>query len=169
MSRNVYAITAEPRGRVYKKLLAESLRCCDQFLFVDVPEPRFGPNDTSFRPASRDLVRELEPHLLKVEKSKSWPGTRLGELPGVDVYARIYRFRLDSGAVDILTRVADRLYAWRWPELPSDLCLVRAEGEAWLVNIATEDESYLLIDGEEADELGKAIPELILRRKYPKH
>src|SRR2546425_3373456 len=72
VSRNIYAITAEPRGRVYENLLAEGLRHCDQFLFVDVPEPRFGPDDTSFRAGSRDLVRELEPHLLRIDKSKSW-------------------------------------------------------------------------------------------------
>jgi hypothetical protein len=169
MSRNIYAITAEPRGRVYETLLAEGLRHCDQFLFVDVPEPKFGPNDTSFRPRSRDLVRELEPHLLKVEKSKSWPGTTLGELPGVDVYARIHRFRLDASAVKILTRITDHLYAWRWPELPADLCLVRPDGDSWLVNLAADDESYLKITSAEADELGKAIPELMLRRQYLKH
>ena len=169
MSKNVYRISAEPRGRDYKDLLTEGLRHCDQFLFVDVPEPRFGPNDTSFRPGSRDLVRELEPHLLRIEKSKSWPGTRLGEMPGVDVYARIYRFRLDSGTVEVLTRVTDRLYAWRWPELPADLCLVRPDGEAWLVNIAADEESYLLINSKEADQLAKAIPQLMLRRQYQKH
>src|SRR5438094_7543538 len=41
-------VTAEPRGRVYKNLLGEGLRHLDQFLFVDVPEPAFGPNALHF-------------------------------------------------------------------------------------------------------------------------
>ena len=68
MSRNICVITTEPQGRVYENLLTEGPRHCDQFLFVDVPEPNFGPNDTPFRSRSLDLVRELEPHLLRVEK-----------------------------------------------------------------------------------------------------
>lgn len=103
MKREMYDITVEPRGRVYERLLTTALRFCDEFLFVDVPEPRFGENDSSFRTRSRELVRELEPHLVRIEKAKSWPGTRMGEQPGLDVFARIYHFRLNQSSLASLT------------------------------------------------------------------
>ena len=169
MKRDVYDITVEPQGRVYDTLMMTALRHCDRFLFVDVPEPRFGENDTSFQARSLELVRELQPHFVGVEKSKTWPGTTMGEQPGVDVFARVYHYRLNADTLAILTSAADHLYAWQWPDLPTDLCLLRADGEAWLVTIASDEESYLLITKDEAEELGTLMPELELERQYPQH
>jgi hypothetical protein len=53
--------------------------------------------------------------------------------------------------------------------LPSDLCLMLSDGEAWLVNLAADEESHFVISTEEAAELDEVMPELGLRRFYPKH
>jgi len=169
VKREIYDITSEPKGELYRQLLTVALRHCDEFLFVDVPGPNYGENDTSLQAGARDLVQELRPHFVKLEKSKSWPGTILSEHPRVDVYARIHYFRLDLRSVAILARVADHLYAWRWPELPTDLCLLRPDGDAWLVNIAADEESYFQVTKEEAEELTRIMPELKVKRLYPQH
>jgi hypothetical protein len=156
---------SEPRGVRYRQLLAEGARCCDQFLFVDVPEPLFREEDSSFGPLAERLVNELAPHLIRVVKEKSWPGTRLGEVPGVNVFARVFTFRLDSQSLEIISRAANNLYAWRPPTLPADLCLIRPDSEPWLVSIAADDEAYLRLARDEAQDLAHRM-ELELRPEW---
>jgi hypothetical protein len=166
MKRLVYELTAEPRGHVYRALLAAAVPVCDQFLFVDVPEPDFRRDDTSFKARSKALVEELRPDLIEVARTKAWPGTTLSERPGVDVHANVYRFHLSARALAVLQSASDGLYAWRFPTLPADLCLVRTDGDAWLVNIAADEEAYLHITGDEAETLRIAAPGLEFRERY---
>jgi hypothetical protein len=169
VERSLYDIAVEPRGDTYRKLLAASLSHCAEFLFVDVPSRRKGTIKSAFEASARAVVRELEPFLLRVERSMSWPGTVLSEHPGLDVRAYVYRFRFEPKSLLVLTRVADRLYAWRWPDLPADLCLIRPDGEPWLVTMAADEDSYLTITQDEVEELARAVPQVGLRRHYSEH
>ncbi|OLD52751.1 MAG: hypothetical protein AUI58_01525 [Chloroflexi bacterium 13_1_40CM_2_70_6] len=169
MERSTYNLTVEPRGQTYKNLLTAALPYCDEFLFVDVPWARKGKLESSFQVRARELVRELEPHLVRVERSMSWPGTVLSERRGLDIRAYVYRYRFEPKSLSILTRVADRLYEWCWPELPAGLCLLRADGEAWLVTMADHDDCYLTLTKDEAAELARVVPGLNLRRHYSEH
>jgi len=166
MKRRVYEILIEPRGQTYQALLSAALRWCDQFLLVDVPEPDFGPNDSAFRGRARSLIDQLAPYLVEVSKQKSWPGSTLSERKGVDVYARVYRFRLVPESTMILSGSADGLYSWRAPAMPSDLSLLRKGGDPWLVNMAADEESYLVVTQEEAEELLVAAPGLKIKEQY---
>lgn len=166
MNREIFDITTEPRHETYRALLRASLRWCDQFVFVDVPSPDFGENDSQFGPRAKEVVGQLVEHLVDVQKSKSWPGSTLVDKPGVDTFGRIYRFRLDETAVNILSMAAESLYAWRQPTLPSDLSLIRSDGDPWLVNMAGDGDAYLHLTLEEADRVRDAVPGLELRRHY---
>jgi len=164
MKRHVYVLEAEPRQETYRKLLVAALGACNQFLFVDVPGPHFRENDSEFGPQSRALVKELAEHLISVTKSDSWPGTQLAKAEGYEPYGRIYLYRLNGDAVRVLSRVANGLYEWRFPHLPADLCLMRSDGDPWLVNMAADEEAYLNLTEGEATALRRAIPELELGR-----
>ena len=107
MVRETYDLAAEPRGAVYEKLLAAGLPHCDQFLFVDVQTRRNGIVESAFQASARAVVRELEPHLIRVELSLSWPGTVVSEQPDLDLRARVYRYRFHrKTTLQVLTRVA---------------------------------------------------------------
>jgi len=166
MVRRVYVLEAEPRRQTYTKLLVAALSACDQFLFVDVPGPHFGENDSEFGSRSRALVQELEAHLISVTKSDSWPGTHLVKAEGYEPYGRIYRYHFNVDSARVLSRVADGLYEWRFPHLPADLCLIRSDGDPWLVNMPADEEAYLSLTESEANDLRAAVPELELGRDY---
>jgi hypothetical protein len=55
-----------------------------------------------------------------------------------------YALTEECGAV--ISVLAECLYAWMQPALPEDLCLVREDGDPWLVSIAHEREGYLFSD-----------------------
>ncbi len=86
MNRELFDITSEPRDETYRALLGAGRRWCDRFLLVDVPSPNFGEHDSQLGPRAKELIAALVDHLVDVQKSKSWPGSALGEKPGVDTY-----------------------------------------------------------------------------------
>jgi hypothetical protein len=131
-----------------------------------VPSPNFGENDSQFGSRAKALTADLLEHLIDVQRVKSWPGSTIGEKDGVDTYARLYRFRLDARAVEILSRATDHLYAWRQPTLPGDLSLLRSDGEPWLVTLASDEDAYMQLTLEEAERVLEKVPGLVLRRHY---
>ena len=166
MAREIFDVVSEPRHETYRQLIRTAMQWCSQFLFVDVPSPNFGENDSQFGSRAKALTADLLEHLIDVQRAKSWPGSTIGEKDGVDTYARLYRFRLDARSVEILSRATDHLYAWRQPTLPGDLSLLRMDGEPWLVTMASDDDAYLRLTLEEAERVLERVPGLVLRRHY---
>ena len=50
--------------------------------------------------------------------------------------------------------------AWRQPDLPEDLCLLRADGSPWLATIAHEADGFLLLSEAEREDLNTRVPAL---------
>ena len=55
---------------------------------------------------------------------------------------RWLRFELSQGCVDVLGE-APGLFAWRQPQRPENLCLLRPDGSPWIVSIAAERIGYV--------------------------
>lgn len=154
--RRTLEIATEPRGRTYETLLYRAFRWCAELWLVVVPLP--GGADPLL-PAGRKVLTDLEPHLASLTDEPEWPGTRL-EGGGTGL---VHRYRLHPDVLDVVAAATDRLYAWRPPELPQDLALVRGDGTPFLATVAAEEWAALALDDEERDVLGGELPELGLR------
>ena len=146
--RKVIEFRSEPKGRLYRMLLDQAAKTCPAFLLVRRPaEP--------LSPSGDDVQKRLSAFLISEKQSSGWPGT---QLLGHEATVFKYEFRPDS--LKILTRSASRLFQWRQPELPEDLCLLRQDGSPWLVSIAHESDAYLELSGDEERQLSAEMPEL---------
>jgi len=106
------------------------------------------------------ILTALLPFERRREDSTSWPGTELffGET------ASVIEFELNEPVLEILAR-APGLFAWVQPSLPEDLCLLRADGSAWLTTIAHERAAYLQLRVGELASLSAVVPSLKLERR----
>jgi len=147
MKKNTYNLLIEPSGYNYIDLLDYALGECTLLLLVKYDEQK------QLSQRGKGVLDELAPYLYKMEMKSEWPGTVLfgGEVP-----ICTYNFVPESAA--ILKKSASRLYQWQRPDLPDDLCLLRSDESPWLVTIAHEDDSYLVLDEDEYLRLLKALP-----------
>lgn len=90
------------------------------------------------------LLGRLQPYHIQTLKEDGWPGQRL-----FGHYADVHYFRCAPEAAAILLEYTSGLYSWVQPRLPDDLCFMKS-GEAWLINTAHEQSSYLNTGVEEA-------------------
>ncbi len=151
MMRKQYTIVVEPKGVEYCALLYALSQISRQVLLVvrhEIPLSAFG----------KETLWELEKDLIAREERQEWPGTKLYEGS-----ATIYLFNLTKHCLDILCTRAYRLYQWRQPRLPEDLCFMRNEIEPVLVSISHECDAYLLLSDDEKQKLLSAVPTLHLR------
>jgi hypothetical protein len=101
------------------------------------------------------VLETLHPHLLGATETPNWPGTTL-----LDGTATVRRYRLEPSVVDIVSNAVESLYAWQQPERPEDLCLLRADGDPWLVTVAHEGDAYVVVEADELDVVRREAPEL---------
>jgi hypothetical protein len=151
MTRNIYTLLSDVEGQVYVRLLDHSLDCCDSFILVT-------RHSIVASASAMAVLDRLEPYLVCAEESSEWPGTQL-----LGSTARVYRYKLTSDTIFILGEVAERLFDWQQPELPEDLCLIRPDGNPWLVTIAHEEDAYLNLSNDERAALTESIPILSLQ------
>jgi hypothetical protein len=78
----------------------------------------------------------------------------------------VNQYRLDEASVPLLADAADGLFDWVQPALPEDLCLLRLDGTPWLVNIAHEEEAWLMLPDEEYQQLVGKLPQLAAHLTY---
>lgn len=119
-------------------------RKCATFLLVERTDilPPMGAR-------ARLLIASLTPHLVTEGASAEWPGTKLSHPT-----ATVREYSLNDVSAHILRTAADGLYAWLSPNLPEDLCFLRADRSPWLASIAHENEGFLFLKGAgELDEL----------------
>lgn len=154
--RRTFEIAAEPRGHTYNDLLYRSFPWCAELWLVVVPISGGGD---ALLPTGRDVLRELEPYLRSADEAGEWPGTRLE----AGATARVHRYALRPPVLDVVAGATDRLYAWRHPELPQDLALVRADGTPFLATVTNEAWAGLTLDDDERQIFGGTLPELGLR------
>jgi hypothetical protein len=137
-ARRTYELIDEPVGREYRNLVEAALaEGATGMLTV-------GAGDMS--ESGRQVVESLHPHLA---------GAPLRG-PG----GSLLRFQLGEASSAVLLSAADRLFAWRRPALPDNLCFFRSDGGPWLVTIAAERLGYIELTQLERVRLAHHAPQL---------
>jgi hypothetical protein len=142
-----YNLIKEPSGNLYSDLLDYALEVCEFFLLVTDRENK------QLNSEGKRVLGELLPFLNRMEMKSEWPGT---VLYGGEVQVYMYHYIPES--VVILKKAANRLYQWQRPYLPDDLCLLRSDESPWLVTIAHENDSYLVLNEDDYLRLLNALP-----------
>lgn len=73
-----------------------------------------------------------------------------------------FRFALTQQSIDILGKIAHSLFSWTQPQLPEVLCLLRFDGEPWLITTAHENDGDFVLSPEEKVALVTKVPELVI-------
>lgn len=147
----IYTIVNNPRGTLYSKLLLYSLKTCKTFILV--LRPTVFVNNSA-----KNAIDELKPYLIEKCAQSEWPGTKL-----LDSIALVYYFDLNKDSAEYLSNASTDLFSWLLPNLPEDLCLLRDNGNPWLVSTSHEKDAYLELTVAEKEELKRAIPDLVLK------
>lgn len=153
ITRNSYTFLEEPKGDTYYKLIDYAISQCGYAILV--------VSDAIKMNSEREnLLAKLSPFLENIKRSSEWPGTKLfgGDVP-------VYTYYFDSGFAEILKSVVSGLYQWQQPDFPEDLCLLREDRSPWLVDIAHEEDSFLVLSPDEYNELVKMLPEFRYKLK----
>lgn len=129
-------IKQNPKGEVYEKLIDLAFEVCDEFHLVV-------RRDLGSTRQLEPILKELECSIKEMAVTNEWTGTKLGG----GQKAKVYYYRTDETAGKILKERADSLYEWMQPNLPEDLSFLK-KGKPWLVNIAHEEESYIMTESE---------------------
>jgi hypothetical protein len=158
VERATLDLLAEPIGDLYRELLDFAVGECRTALLVVHKSPPLVRQGL-------DLLSRLRPFLTSKAESKVWPGTGSPDMADHESMVSIepssvYRYAYGRQCAGLLKQATDRLYAWLQPELPEDLCLLRADGSEWLVTIAHEHGSCLRLSPGEHARLVRAIPQI---------
>jgi hypothetical protein len=146
MTRIILNLLAEPTGDVYRKLIDyAALNCKTALLVVRHTIP--------LAPQGKEVLDQLAIFLRQQEESSEWPGTNL-----LDSTALVLRYEFGLECAQVLKRFAGSLYNWQQPDFPEDLCLLRDDGEPWLVSIAHEKDGFLYLSQDEVRNLFNTLP-----------
>jgi hypothetical protein len=143
---HTFDLGKEPAGAVYRALVAAAAEVCDAFLLVR----REATNESAL-----GVIEHLSPWLIEESEVSEWPGTEL-----LGHTATVYKFKATAETLAFLAQRVDRLYAWCQPDLPEDLCLLRADGSPWLATIAHEADGFLMLSEAEREDLITRVPAL---------
>jgi len=141
-----FTFKSPPRGPVYVEMLQAGLEDGATLLLVVQPSLPLGGNGST-------LLASLDEYALDARDASEWPGTRL--LSGT---ARVHRFKLGPELVNKLLKATESLLDWQQPNLPEDLCILRADGTPWLTTISHEGDAFLSLTSDEAEKLRTAHP-----------
>lgn len=152
--RKIVSLQEEPKELIYEQLISWGSTVCSEAILVvrqSMPLDEFG----------LDFLAQTTPFLKKKLQSQSWPGTHL-----LGKKAWVYHYYLVPEFKEILLQTTSYLYKWLQPKLPEDLCLIRSDGEPWLVTISHEKDSYLILSEDEVEKIFLELPSLegILKR-----
>lgn len=153
MTRETYDVLDEPRGQTYRSLIAVARQQCAEFGLVHQRRSRSA--------GVIETLRTLKPHLVEINRERSWPGSEMA--PGHS--AEIYRFRLSEETAAYLASAVVGLYDWSQLERPEDLHFLRADGSLWLGSTSHEADAWFELETDEHAALVAAVPELKLRRR----
>ncbi len=83
---------------------------------------------------------------------------QLAEFRHGDVNGTTARYDFNRKSLPIFLGAADRLYAWKHPDLPANLSLFREDGTPWLISVSEQRLGYLELTPFEKLLLARAIP-----------
>lgn len=134
---------------MYRELLQQAQRHAARALVVVRREEQLSDS-------ARAALKALAPFGVEERITDHWPGTVL-----YGSTARVKEFQLSGGAVGVLSTAAVGLFDWLHPNLPEDLCFLRADGTTWLTSIAHEHDAFLELSEAELDDLRQASPTIL--------
>jgi hypothetical protein len=137
-ARRTYELLDEPVGRDYRSLIEAAV--------AERATGVLAVGGAEMSDSGRRLVESLRPHLAR--PPVAGPGGQL------------LHFHLGAESSELLLSAADRLFAWRGPTLPDNLCFFRADGSPWLVTIAAERLGYIELTPLERVRLANRTPQL---------
>jgi hypothetical protein len=146
MDTSIYNLLVEPSNRNYYDLLEYALTDCKYALFV-IRDPMY------LNQNGEKVLKSLSKYIHKEMQSDEWPGTKL-----LTRQARVLLYFYNQETSEILKNQVTHIYQWLHPDLPEDLCLLRADETPWLVTISHEDDGYLNLSEQEANHLINVLP-----------
>lgn len=164
--RRHYEIIEEPRGEIYRGLISALSPLCSFVLFT----LRLRQEPSSLAKA---VIAQLSGDLSEVRVTTSWPGTGSGDscaaLERDEEYAAkyaavVYLFHLTERALSVLLTLPEGLYEWEFPDLPENLCLLRADRQACLWSVVPDRFAYLYLTDAEIQHVLKRVPNLRVDR-----
>jgi hypothetical protein len=145
---DIVDVTDEPSGMVLRAILEFGLE--HQMIALLVVRSELGLSQSG-----ETVLERLTPFLIDRREAEEWPGTKLH-----GGFARVSRFSLGRESASIICAATDHLYGWRQPDLPEDLCILRRNGDPWLITISHEEDCYFRMTSEEKARLLAEKPEL---------
>lgn len=146
-----YTFSLDPSGPLFEDLLNVALTNCVAGLVVVRQTLQLGSKAKSF-------LRRVDAFLVSTEETSNWPGTVLFEET-----AKVFRFTFNEPVRELLLEFSDSLFSWRQPDLPEDLCLLRPNGDPWLLTVSHESDAALLLSESEHAELSRVYPSIARR------
>ncbi len=146
--KSTYTFIVEPTDNLYSQLLEIAQSKCKYALLVirhTLPMDR----------TARLALEQLTPFLISKTESNEWPGTIL-----TNSTALIYKYNLETESIKVLRKLSTRLYDWKQPNLPEDLCFLKEDDSAWLATTSHEADSYLFLTDQEYFQLLEQFPTL---------
>ncbi len=134
-----FEILGRPRGETYRALIRELAALCPFGMLNHVNAV------TNTQIAVLDLLR---PDIVTRMTKIALPGLGISPLffefaQRLNNPAHVYVFRVTEHSLSVLLRATNRLYGWRWPQLPEDLCLLREDWSPCLLTVVRDDIAYL--------------------------
>lgn len=148
MPERNFVFAVEPSGRLYRSLLDCGLGFCAKALLVVRA-------DLGLSPGADQLLSNLCKQDCEVREDSKWPGTVL-----FDETALVYEMPYGVDVANVLAMAVDAIFEWQQPKRPEDLCLLRADGSAWLTSIAHERDAFLTLRDEEVPLVKRDCPQL---------
>ena len=96
--------------------------------------------------ACHNCTKHLAPSLDSSFETMRWPGTIV--LDDAE-RATLLKYRVNPQLISALRSCSKTPFDWMGPDLPEDLCFLRADGRPWFVSVAHERDAFFkLLEGE---------------------
>jgi len=147
MKKTIYNLLIEPSNEDYYDLLDYAITEC-KYALVAI-------RDTlQLDSKGQEVLQKLSNYMDIEKQTDEWPGTKL-----LYRQARVLKYHYVPELVEILKTAVPSLYKWLQPELPEDLCLLRADETPWLVTISHENDGYFVLSEQEQNRFFLALPQ----------
>jgi hypothetical protein len=138
----------EPRGETYRSLLRymQVQVLADEFILVT-------EEDEEVLAECLSTVHRISRFTNNSVLSKSWPGNPSG------TRSRVYRFRFNRESSELLGKLVDGIFDWKYPGKPEDFSLILA-GRERLVSVTHERMCWLRMTESELHNMTEKVPTL---------
>lgn len=148
----------EPGKEIYYKFIEYAVKKCEKFILhiMDFKDEEYNPHEC-------DVMKELQPYLIKSEKTDGSVGTHM-EGPNIENY--LYYYRCCEEVIAILKSASEGFYNWGRSCPPEDLTFLLENNEVWYRSITHENEFDFYMDKDQYDDFKKEVKGLRLLNRY---